>query len=104
VQADFSWKYTVKKITDFPVFQPGCHLPNSPWPGIILINPGQEEFGKLHPGWGRENRETFFTVYCIIEILHLFRKLDRILSPKRLAISFFSLFEHHFVNLQHYVT
>ncbi len=23
------------------------------------INPGQGEFGKLHPGWGRENRYTF---------------------------------------------
>jgi hypothetical protein len=29
--------YTVKKVTDFPVFQPGCQLANSPWPGIIKL-------------------------------------------------------------------
>jgi hypothetical protein len=89
VHADFSWKYTVKKVTVFPVFQLGCHLPNSPWPGIILINPGQEEFGKLHPGWGRENRETFFLQCTVLLKFCIFsRKLDRILSPKRLAIAF----------------
>jgi hypothetical protein len=36
--------YTVKKVIDFPVPSPGCHLPNSPWRGII------------------KNREPFFTV------------------------------------------
>ncbi len=35
-----------KKASDFPVPQPGCHLPNSPLPGIqYLIIPGQGEFG-----------------------------------------------------------
>ncbi len=32
-----------------------------PWPGIIILDRG--EFGKRHPGWGRENRYPFFTVY-----------------------------------------
>ncbi len=33
--------------------------------------PGQGEFGLLHPGWGRENRKTFFAVYvflCLYDI------------------------------------
>ncbi len=29
------------------------------WRGIFLIIPGQGEFGKWHPGWGRENRWLF---------------------------------------------
>ncbi len=28
-----------------------------------LIIPGQGEFGKCHPGWGRETANLFFTVY-----------------------------------------
>jgi hypothetical protein len=40
-------QYTVKKrLAIFPLFQPGCYLANSPWPGII----------KNILGWGRENR------------------------------------------------
>jgi hypothetical protein len=35
-------QYTVKKVSDFP--QPGCHLPNSPWPGIIKIFSARESF------------------------------------------------------------
>jgi hypothetical protein len=30
--------------------------------GNNLIVPGQGEFGKWHPGWGRENHYSFFTV------------------------------------------
>ncbi len=37
--------YTVKKGSEFPVPQLGCHLPNSPWPRIILIILGQVGFG-----------------------------------------------------------
>jgi hypothetical protein len=37
--------YTVKKASRFSRPQTGCHLPNSRWPGIIII-PGQREFGK----------------------------------------------------------
>ncbi len=33
VLPEISSHYTVKKVSDFP--QPGCHLQNSPWPGII---------------------------------------------------------------------
>jgi hypothetical protein len=31
--------------------------------GNNLTIPGQGEFGQWHPGWGRENRKPFFTVY-----------------------------------------
>jgi hypothetical protein len=29
--------------------------------------PAQEEFGKRHPGWGRECRKQFFTVYAGVD-------------------------------------
>ncbi len=57
--------YTVKKAFRYSRPQPGCHLPNSPWAGIIYIDviiPAQGEFGKRHPGWGQEYRKAFFTV------------------------------------------
>jgi hypothetical protein len=31
--------------------------------GNYLIIPGQGEFGKWHPAWGRENRYIFYSVY-----------------------------------------
>ncbi len=31
--------------------------------GENKITPRQGEFGKWHLGWGRENRQPFFTVY-----------------------------------------
>jgi hypothetical protein len=32
--------YYKKKVTEFPVFsRDGCHLQNSPWPGIIKVFP-----------------------------------------------------------------
>jgi hypothetical protein len=31
--------------------------------GNYLIIPGQGEFGKLHPGWGREKRKPFFNLF-----------------------------------------
>jgi hypothetical protein len=33
--------------------------------GNNLIIPVQGEFGKGHPGWGRENGKPFFTEYSI---------------------------------------
>jgi hypothetical protein len=33
----FRWDHTVKKGERFSRPQSGCHLPNSPWPGIISI-------------------------------------------------------------------
>ncbi len=44
--------YTVKKAFRYSRPHPGCHLPNSPWAGImtsfqIQIIPAQKEFGKF---------------------------------------------------------
>jgi hypothetical protein len=46
--------------------------------GNNLIIPSQGELGKLHPGWGRENRKSFITVYyprppgpCVVQFLHV---------------------------------
>jgi hypothetical protein len=46
--------YTVKKVNEFPV--PSRDDTNQTLPGgNNLTIPGQGEFGKRHPGWGREN-------------------------------------------------
>jgi hypothetical protein len=58
--------YTVKKGYRISLPQPGCRLPNSPWPGIIII-PVQGEFGKGHPGWGREPANLFYSV-CLYSL------------------------------------
>jgi hypothetical protein len=50
--------YAVKKVKDFPVPCGDQTLPGR----SNLIIPGQGEFGKWHPGWGREKSLTFFTV------------------------------------------
>ncbi len=43
--------------------QPGCHLPDSPWPGKKKLFPTRESLvSDIPPGWGRENRLPFFTV------------------------------------------
>jgi hypothetical protein len=47
-----------QKFGDFPV--PSRDVTHQSLPGIIF--PRQGEFGKRHPGWGRENRQPFFTV------------------------------------------
>jgi hypothetical protein len=57
--------HTVKKAFRYFRPQPGCHLPNSPWAGIIkydVIIPAQGEFGKRHPGWGGNIEKIFFYV------------------------------------------
>jgi len=48
-----------KKVYKISRPQPGCHLPNSPWPGIIYIVPVPGRFGKKNLGisW------ILFTVY-----------------------------------------
>jgi len=44
----FSWRraYTVNKGLGISRPQPGCHLPNFPWPGIIDPIPVPGRFGK----------------------------------------------------------
>ncbi len=57
--------YTVKKCSRVSSLQPGCHLPNSPWAGIIQLWRRYSRPGRVwywHPGWGRETLEPFFTV------------------------------------------
>jgi len=43
--------YTVNKVLWYSGPQPGCHLPNSPWPGNNLPSPAVPgRFGQKHPG------------------------------------------------------
>jgi hypothetical protein len=67
-----SLSYTVKKAFRYSRPQPGCHLPNYPWAGVVTsyINYsrlGRVWYRKWHPGWRREYRKVFFTVYCLYE-------------------------------------
>jgi hypothetical protein len=39
-------QYTVNKGSAISRPQPGCHLPNSPWPGIIYPIPVPGRFGQ----------------------------------------------------------
>ena len=64
--------YTVKKGLGCSHPQPGCHLPNSSWPGIIYPVPGR--FGQIksryllnfvhsvckNAGWDSANKLKFF--------------------------------------------
>ena len=66
--------YTVKKVQQFsrPNAAGGCHLPNSPWPGIIKYFPAKESLVcDIPPGDGKianlflqcSMQYTVFTVY-----------------------------------------
>jgi len=50
--------YTVNKGLAISRPQPGCHLPNSPWPGIMYPVPVPGRFGHKKS----RNLVTFFTV------------------------------------------
>jgi hypothetical protein len=52
--------YTVKKGYQFSRPQSGCHLPNSPWGGIIKLFPARESLVRNIPAG--EKSLTFFTV------------------------------------------
>jgi len=56
-------RYTVKKASRYYRSQPGCHLPNSPWPGIIYPIPVPERFGQNKS----RNLVEKFTVYGHLE-------------------------------------
>ncbi len=55
----FSGPYTVTKGLPFSRPQPGCHLPNSPCPGIIKLFPARESLVSDIPA-GQGKRLTFF--------------------------------------------
>jgi hypothetical protein len=49
-----TFKLHCKKRLTFFTFPAGMSLTKLCLAGNILISPGQGEFGKWHPGWGRE--------------------------------------------------
>ncbi len=55
-----------KRLAVFPS-QAGMSLTKLSLGGNNKLFPGYGEFGKWHPGWGRENRLPFFTVYLTYE-------------------------------------
>ncbi len=57
--------YTVKKGSRFFRPQPGCHLPNSPWMGIILLLLSRESLLSDIPAGGGEIDNLF--LQCRLE-------------------------------------
>ncbi len=53
--------YTVK-VDPFCRPQPGCHLPNSPWPGIIKLFPVRESLVSDIPAGDGKNDNLFYSV------------------------------------------
>ncbi len=55
--------YTVKKGLRFSRPPPGCHLPNSPWPGIIELFPARESLVSDIPALDRKTANLFCSVW-----------------------------------------
>jgi hypothetical protein len=56
--------HTVKKGYRFSCPQPGCHLPNSPWPGIFKLSPARESLVSDIPAGDRKNDNLF--LQCMV--------------------------------------
>jgi hypothetical protein len=67
--------YTVNKGYSFFHLQPGCHLPNSPWPGIIKLFPASGNLVSDTSGDGKTTN-LFFTVYAQITLYMIGEKLS----------------------------
>jgi hypothetical protein len=72
-------QYTVKKILSIFLSPAGKSLTKLSLDGNNLIIPGQGEFGKWHPGWGRDNRWPF--LQCIVN--SLLYGFDSLVSARR---------------------
>ncbi len=55
--------YTVRKGYRFSLPQPGCHRPNSPWPGTFELFPARESLVSEIPAWDWKIYKLFFSVY-----------------------------------------
>jgi hypothetical protein len=55
--------YTVKKGSRFSRPQTGCHLPNSPWPGIIQLFPPRESLVSDIPAEDGKISNLFYSVW-----------------------------------------
>jgi hypothetical protein len=57
--------YTVKKASDFLLSQPGCQLPNSPWPGLIKLFPAGERLVNDIPERNGKIVSLFYSLHSI---------------------------------------
>jgi hypothetical protein len=60
--ADMAAIYTVKKSYRFSRLQPGCHYPNSPWPGIKKLFPARENLVSDIPAGDGKTANLFYSV------------------------------------------
>ncbi len=54
--------YTVKKVIGFSRPQQGCHLPNSPWPGILKLFSARESLVSDIPAGDGKTGNLFYSV------------------------------------------
>jgi hypothetical protein len=63
--------YTVKKGSRFSRPQTGCHLPNSPWPGIIKLFPARGSLVSDIPAGDGKISNLFYSVpWCFGGFFH----------------------------------
>jgi hypothetical protein len=55
-----------KKGYWFSRLRPGCHLPNSPWPGIIKFFPARESLVSDIPAGDGKTAHFFYSVFCCV--------------------------------------
>ena len=65
-----NWTYTVQKGQRISRPQPGCHLPNSPWPGKIKLFPARESLVSDIPSWDRKTVNLFYSVLLFALCIH----------------------------------
>ncbi len=90
--------YTVKKmLAIFPSPVPGCHLPNSPWSGIIKLFPTRESLVSYIPAGDGKMADVFYSVgaffwscRCCISYDEVMKSLHKKTMKSKLSLSNFS--------------
>ncbi len=86
-----TWVYTVKKVAVFPSPSWMSLTPNSPWPGIIKMIPGEGEFGKDIPAGDGKTANPFLQCMRFVEATYSKVKLT---TTSGLSLSMSSYFFH----------
>jgi hypothetical protein len=81
----FLYLYTVKKGLRFSRPQPGCHSPNSPWPGIIKLFPARESLVSDIPAgvWKIDNLFYSVATKCPNQVVSLSSRTVPLKVPNR---------------------
>ncbi len=85
---DRDFHYTVKKGYRLSRLQPGCHWPNSPWPGKIKLFPARESLVSDIPAWDWKNFHLF--LQCRV-FPYSSSRLTRIFTDFKRLMYFFNI-------------